>query len=232
MSYLTEKEQVGQHQHFAFKMRNLYVSNKALFEQVQDLVPYSIHINKQENLDIIYTNNTLILKGPEMEQLVKKGSGYLKDISCPFLLRHSIKKAESFKQKQDADAVCAYLQKLQFYGDMTYFYSTKLLLGDNLYFNISNSVNEMGLIGRVFKAFFDPLPKNHLFWQKFQSLTKQEKKILKLLTKGKTSKEISNLLFISSHTVDTHKKNIKRKLGVHRASELYKLSIVLDLDML
>ena len=42
-------------------------------------------------------------------------------------------------------------------------------------------------------------------------LSNQEKKILSYLAKGKTSKEIAKELFISSHTIDTHRSNILEK---------------------
>ncbi len=42
-------------------------------------------------------------------------------------------------------------------------------------------------------------------------LSFQEKKILGLLAQGKSSKEIGDLLFISSHTIDTHRRNLLKK---------------------
>lgn len=44
-----------------------------------------------------------------------------------------------------------------------------------------------------------------------KSLTPQEKKVLDLLSKGNHSKEISDGLFISPHTVDTHRRNLLAK---------------------
>ncbi|MGI8580733.1 MAG: response regulator transcription factor [Chitinophagaceae bacterium] len=42
-------------------------------------------------------------------------------------------------------------------------------------------------------------------------LSRQEKKILGLLAQGKHSKEIGDMLFISSHTIDTHRRNLLKK---------------------
>ena len=42
-------------------------------------------------------------------------------------------------------------------------------------------------------------------------LSKQEKNVLSYLAKGKSSKEIAKELFISPHTVDTHRKNLLEK---------------------
>jgi DNA-binding CsgD family transcriptional regulator len=43
------------------------------------------------------------------------------------------------------------------------------------------------------------------------SLSRQEKNILVFLSKGKSSKEIADELFISSLTVDTHRRNLLKK---------------------
>ena len=51
-------------------------------------------------------------------------------------------------------------------------------------------------------------------------LTPREKDIMKLLVEGKKVREIADLLFISTNTVLTHKKNIYGKLHVHSVAEL------------
>ncbi len=51
-------------------------------------------------------------------------------------------------------------------------------------------------------------------------LTKRETEILKLLAKGHTNNDIAGKLFISSHTVMTHRKNIIRKLEIKTVSGL------------
>jgi DNA-binding NarL/FixJ family response regulator len=56
-------------------------------------------------------------------------------------------------------------------------------------------------------------------------LTSRERQILKLIAEGKTSKEISGLLFISIHTVNNHRKNIKNKLNIRKNADLVKYAI-------
>ena len=45
-------------------------------------------------------------------------------------------------------------------------------------------------------------------------LSKREKEVLYLISEGNTNSEIADILFLSSHTVTTHRKNIMIKLGV------------------
>ena len=51
-------------------------------------------------------------------------------------------------------------------------------------------------------------------------LTNRERDVLVALVKGLTNKEISEKLFISIHTVITHRKNIIKKTGIKSVSGL------------
>ncbi len=52
------------------------------------------------------------------------------------------------------------------------------------------------------------------------NLSEREMEILKLIVKGFSSKEISEELNVSFHTITTHRKNICKKLKVNKVSEL------------
>ena len=56
--------------------------------------------------------------------------------------------------------------------------------------------------------------------QTVMSLSKREKEILQLIVKGMTAAEISKTINISPQTVDTHRKNMMRKLEVHKIASL------------
>lgn len=56
-------------------------------------------------------------------------------------------------------------------------------------------------------------------------LSSREKEILQLITEGKSSKEIADILFLSSKTVDAHRKNIMDKLNLRTLPELTKYAI-------
>ena len=58
-------------------------------------------------------------------------------------------------------------------------------------------------------------------------LTKREKEIVVLIANELTTDEIAEKLFLSKHTVETHKKNIFLKLKVNNAAGLIKRAIYL-----
>ncbi len=56
-------------------------------------------------------------------------------------------------------------------------------------------------------------------------LSSREKEILGLISRGRTSHEIADELFIGKSTVDTHRKNMIRKLGLSGAGELLRYAL-------
>ncbi|MEL6123988.1 MAG: response regulator transcription factor [Bacteroidota bacterium] len=56
-------------------------------------------------------------------------------------------------------------------------------------------------------------------------LTRREKEILLLISRDRTSQQIAEELHISKYTVDTHRKNIHRKLGIQTNSGLIKYAL-------
>ncbi|HLG03336.1 MAG TPA: response regulator transcription factor [Bacteroidia bacterium] len=53
----------------------------------------------------------------------------------------------------------------------------------------------------------------------------RESEIIRLIAEGMTNKEIADKLFISAHTVTTHRKNIMAKLGVNNTAGLVLFAI-------
>jgi two-component system, NarL family, nitrate/nitrite response regulator NarL len=56
------------------------------------------------------------------------------------------------------------------------------------------------------------------------ALTRREKEILQLLAKGLTSNEIAEKLFLSTFTVDTHRRNMLQKFNVHNTQALINMA--------
>lgn len=53
-----------------------------------------------------------------------------------------------------------------------------------------------------------------------RTLTSREREVLKLLAEGRTVRSVAVLLGLSVKTVDAHKFNLMRKLGIHNKAEL------------
>jgi len=73
------------------------------------------------------------------------------------------------------------------------------------------------------KTFFQNIPQKEEPVE--ASVSEREAEIIKLVVEGMTSHEIAEKLFISEHTVRTHRKNIFRKLNLGSHSDLVRYAM-------
>lgn len=59
-----------------------------------------------------------------------------------------------------------------------------------------------------------------------QSLTPREREIIICVAKGMKNKKIASELYLSTHTVITHRRNITKKLGIHSTSGLIMYAVM------
>lgn len=96
---------------------------------------------------------------------------------------------------------------------------------------VVNAVNSLAAGKPYFeKAVMDKLLHQRMsgekaFSSKSLSLTQREKEVLKLIAMGMTASEISEKLFISSSTVNTHRRNLIDKIGVRNTTGLVRYAL-------
>lgn len=66
----------------------------------------------------------------------------------------------------------------------------------------------------------EPPRQIHSLFPRERTLTVREREVIKLLAEGKTVREAAKALGVSNKTVDAHKFNLMRKLGIHNKAEL------------
>lgn len=95
--------------------------------------------------------------------------------------------------------------------------------------NILNSQNTIYLYNspdEIYEQVKHVLKNQELVDNETESLSKREVDVLKLLSLGHSNKEIADKLFISTHTVMSHRKNMTEKLGVKSISGLTVYAII------
>lgn len=92
-----------------------------------------------------------------------------------------------------------------------------------LYDDVVSVIDDIDTIARKIKNVC--LSQNETQEEK-DSLSQREKEIISLVVKGMTNQEIADALFLSIHTVITHRRNIARKLEIHSATGLTIYAIV------
>lgn len=97
--------------------------------------------------------------------------------------------------------------------------STKANVGSRFRYRLELESEKHELMHQ-FRQIVKPLLKSEADNKEDFSLTEREKNIVRLVALGLSSMEIADKLFLSIHTINTHRKNILRKLGIKTVSGL------------
>jgi DNA-binding NarL/FixJ family response regulator len=76
----------------------------------------------------------------------------------------------------------------------------------------------------VVSVVMDSMQKNHSNNLNME-ITEREKDVLRLIADGLTTNEIADKLFISAHTVNTHRKNLLSKLDLKNTASLVRYAL-------
>lgn len=136
------------------------------------------------------------------------------------------------QQKEESKTVCFY-QKVRsnHQTPWIYYHLSGKLMENNpgccIYMG-TPSTQDNYMLNRINKVIDVEVP-DTVMYARFSSLTKREKEILSLVSKGCTSKQISDILFLSTLTVEVHRKNLRKKLESRSLSDMITFARYFDL---
>ncbi len=197
----------------------------AIAEDHQSLIDgIKLLLNYEEGISIVGTANN----GEELMKIVrlKRPNLVVTDIRMPKM--DGITATKLIKKEFPEIKVLAFTM-----FDQLEAIEQMLDAGASGYILKNSSLNEVhDAIIKVSKGetYFDPNINANALESKSSSktkgpLTRRQIEILELIGQGKTSREIADLLFIGVHTVDTHRKNMVRILGLKGKGELMRYAL-------
>jgi len=170
--------------------------------------------------DLVLTGLFEILKGSEASEVILLHRGD-ELIDYPALNGHILILATSEEQEKSSLFIRQILTSTQ-----NIHFMTLRLNSDSVYSNQTiNLFDAPALI--CYKV--NEIINSFVFSQHKEvdtELTRREIEVLQLLTKGYSNKEIADQLFVSTHTVISHRKNISEKTGIKSASGLTMYAIL------
>jgi len=169
----------------------------------------AVTMAKQLNPDIIIMDiNMPVMDGIEASKEIKKHNEETK------ILMLTMMEEKNYVLDALSAGINGYLYKMSGIDDLIY--AVKLIAEGENYFD--------SRVTRILVESKNAKEENN------NSLSKREKEILKHIVFGLTSKEIGNKLFISTFTVQKHRKNILHKLNLKGTAELVKYGIQNNLE--
>jgi DNA-binding CsgD family transcriptional regulator len=233
MGYKTEREVL------ISQVQNLYLIDKLLRSEGSDLqdlvdeIPGIFHTNHRTNLMIDNLNkdgeNYLHLSGEEINEM---GMDFFNEYTHEKVREVVVPRFLEFYEKADDEKVKAEFQLIRnpktdkfepFFTVCKPFKEKELLLTS------SNPVKNLGLTNAKIERIVGEEIFVRKHFSKFQTLTEREVQILTLLAKGNNNPAISEQLFISRYTVEQHRKNINKKLGLKGYRDLIHFAQAFDL---
>lgn len=187
------------------------------------LIPGVIIVHRIADASVVYMSpNGLQKLGTTLEEIVNLGALYNQKYFNPDESRHYAPEIMALMQKKDDDDFFTFFQQVKVADkpEMEWYISSikvfmRSATGEPTHTIVmAFPVNTSHLAASDFSRL---LAENNFIRENrviYDSLSSREKEVLAYLTSGLSAQEIGEKLHLSNHTVDTHRRNIKRKLGV------------------
>lgn len=225
--YLTEKEILDRQRNQLFYIQKLLARTGLNLDDFCDLLPGIIHLNRIPTFEIVYIDRNGCEKlGLKREEVTSGGMQLLQKIIEPtnFL---QLKKTFAAMDFTDNSVVCSYFQAIKSpasKGAYEWYYSVKKQFSQGLTISITNPLSSLGNI----QAGVEKVLEENCFirknLQKLESLTRRERELMVLISRGHTSQEIATSLCLSPHTIKTHRKHIWQKLDIKSYADLIRFA--------
>jgi len=221
-----------------FSLENKLSSGEYSFSEIGEFIPGAVMVQDLGIPQVTYMNDwgceTL---GHSMDEINALGSEYYEKFfpGQGMSLLHGMK---GFFERADRTETYGFFQQVKVCPkfNFSWFYTICKHMLENgrdqkptSLFLLSIPMSGMDPLVRKVNKLLDGNEFVVKHYREFALLTKREKEIIALLTEGKSSPEIADQLFISRHTVSTHRKNIASKLNITSFAELLKFAIAFDL---
>lgn len=187
-------------------------------------IPGYVHINSMDGFNLILANkNFENYFGLSTRQIADMGKLFIAEYYCQKTWRNAIRHILRQRVRGYQNTVFGHVQKIRKSPSLPYLdfiCSTRLITNLNCYVTDYVPAAFYGIETRALNAISDCIEFTITNHDKYFSLSTREKEIVHLIGSGKSRQEISNMLFISKHTLDNHRKHIRQKLGVKSTAEL------------
>lgn len=175
--------------------------------------------------------------GTTMEELKALGGGYLHKYFNPEDVDNSTPDLLALIEQNNEDEVVSFFQQVRFASDPGWHWhlsTVKIFMKDphGRPSHVIVQAHTVNSIEHITMKVTRLLEENTFLRENqavFSSLTKREKEVLRLLALGKDSKKIAADLYISSKTVKTHRKNLRKKLNIQSAYDITLFAQAFDL---
>lgn len=209
--------QIGEHYYYVFNFAIMQC--EFLSKSIDKVLGYKNDIDMREFMKKIHPSDTVYYLNFENAAI-----NFLKELPCEKLDKYKIQYDFRVMNAQGNYVRILHQAVLIHFDENKNFYRSLALHTDISHIKKSGTPC-LSFIGIDGEPSFIDVKAPSVFKNATDIFTKREKEVLKLVVAGKTSEEIAEELFISLHTVNTHRKNILSKSGSGSLVELIGMTI-------
>lgn len=233
MAYFTERELLERYEYYAIQLENQLLQGEE-FHAISDQLPIVTHLSDPQTFEIIEANKSYIQSsGYEVEEVQEDWMEYVMSTIHPASAQSILSFLPSFFKTRNPNQTISFIEYARLFGQTGYspllvFTKPSKLPGGTLLWlavDPKNFEKSSKKVEQIIKM--DEFKLKH--FKRFQSLTNREVEILKLLANGYNNPQIAEKLFLSRSTVETHRKNLKRKLELKSLRDLMRYAFAFDL---
>lgn len=209
----------------------------SVFKDSLDLVSSTlnavVHLNRPDDLGITYVNRKYLENHEiNLEYLQEYGAEFLNQIISPQTVKRVFPLIFNYLSDGDFTRNLNVIQEYKIRSGSAYsnHFSSINFNGEiNQFVCVDFSLDELESGCKKFKKIIDVSREKENKYPLYKSLTKREIEVLKLVANGYSNRLIGEFLYISSHTVRTHRNNIYRKLGLKNIRDAIYFAELFDL---
>jgi len=224
----TENEHFNNNQMMVYSLAKLYRRDSDQFYSIVNDLPTHIVLNDKNKLDYQFANS-MSLNTLEIDDYKSMNLNNIQERSDLNLFNLAMIKIKEFDKRGDHENICSTIQRLYYRGRMNWIFGNKAIINCELFLNNFYEMHELYSIGNKIRTILSPLESSTENWIKFQSLTKKEKEILKLIAEGYTNKNIGDILNISDNSVRKHREHIRNKIDARNSHDIIRFADAFDL---
>ncbi len=193
--------------------------------------------NIQEDAVIYMSEKGLNTLGVTLNELINMGPDYHSRFFNPEDAKDYVPRIFDMLKRNNDDEMISFFQQVRRSPDhewQWYLSGTKIFMRDDAgavlllvtYATPVDTTHHLTLKVQRLQEQNNFLRNNH---RAFDSLTKREKEVLKMMAMGLSSGKMAKKLFISETTAATHRKNIKKKLKIQSTYDVTNFAQAFDL---
>lgn len=229
----TEKEIFESHSQNLYLIDKMLHSGKVSENEIGDFIPGLFHLNSREDMTVEYISQTgLDYFGLTQSELQGLGVEFFKRCLSPETTNVVMPRFAAFSDQNDKNTIYSDFQIVRRDYDHkfeTFISNLKLLKDRNQFAVITTPIKSFGNAAHKLERLLGEERFFRKNYKRFMSLSRREKEILSLLAHGHSNKEIGDRLYISSHTVRTHRNRIYQKLDIRKVLDVIKYAQAFDL---